>query len=252
MKANRLQLLFVVLIAAALGVYLLSQTQPAPIGGERDSHGCLTTAGYSFDDEVGACLRSFEMTPDIKQAAKLAVEHAGRGYALTVVSFNSFEEPGAYDIFFERGEERVREAVYIRGGEVAQQNTVELFYYNPANDRDQSGNVLCSRQGLVSVIREVPPSNTIEDTIRLLLQGELTAQERAQGVSTEYPLPGLTLLSAQLGSDGVLTLTFDDAQNKTVGGACRTGVLWFQIEATALGLPGVKSVTFMPEELFQP
>lgn len=84
------------------------------IGGDRDEHGCLIAAGYGFDTEVGACIRAFEMTADIKRAAKKAVEKAGAGYALTVVSFNSYEEAGAYDITMERGLERNQETVYIR------------------------------------------------------------------------------------------------------------------------------------------
>ncbi|MCR4325346.1 MAG: hypothetical protein NUV59_00885, partial [Patescibacteria group bacterium] len=63
---------------------------------------------------------------------------------------------------------------------------------------------------------------------------------------------GLNLVSAKLGEGGVLTLTFDDPQSLTSGGSCRAGILWFQIEATALQFPEVKQARFAPEELFQP
>jgi len=89
-----------------------------PIGGQRDAEGCLTPAGYAFDEEVGACIRAFEMTDDIKKAAGIAVQSVGKGHALTVVSFNSYEEPGAYDIMFERGAERATSTVYIRAWQV--------------------------------------------------------------------------------------------------------------------------------------
>jgi hypothetical protein len=88
------------------------------IGGERDEQGCLIAAGYSFNKNVGACVRQFEMTPDIEDAARKAVEYAGGGYALTVISFNSYEETGSYDIVLERGEERETEIIYIRNNEV--------------------------------------------------------------------------------------------------------------------------------------
>ncbi len=91
----------------------------------------------------------------------------------------------------------------------------------------------------------------IQDTIKLLLSGELTEEERAQGISTEYPLEGLSLKGAS-SKDGVLTLEFDDPNNKTVGGSCRVGILWFQIEATAKQFPEVQEVRFLPEEIFQP
>lgn len=130
--------------------------------------------------------------------------------------------------------------------------SVSLYYYNQDKDQDASGNVQCSKQGLVAVSRNISSGgDLIENTIRRLLEGGLTEEEKAAGVTTEYPISGLTLQKTDLQS-GVLTLTFDDSENKTVGGACRVGVLWSQIEATAKQFPEVKEVKFMPEELFQP
>ncbi|PIR41472.1 MAG: hypothetical protein COV31_01190 [Candidatus Yanofskybacteria bacterium CG10_big_fil_rev_8_21_14_0_10_46_23] len=130
--------------------------------------------------------------------------------------------------------------------------TVSLYYYNAENDKDASGNILCSSQGLVPAQRQIPVSQTpIQDTINLLLQGQLTATERSAGVTTEYPLSGFTLQGANL-RNGDLTLDFSDPENKTGGGSCRVGILWKQIEATAQQFPGVNQVKFIPEFLFQP
>ena len=130
--------------------------------------------------------------------------------------------------------------------------TIKLYYYNYELDKDEFGNIACSRNGLVPVEREIPITQTpIQDTIKLLLLGELTEEEKAQGIDTEYPLEGLSLKGASL-KDGVLTLEFDDSQNRTVGGSCRVGILWFQIEATAKQFPEVQQVRFLPEEIFQP
>lgn len=132
------------------------------------------------------------------------------------------------------------------------QRSIKLYYYDSSRDQDASGNIMCSRNGLVAVDRNIPLTKTpIQDAIKLLLKGELTSQESAQGITTEYPLSGVELKSASL-ENGVLTLTFADPQNKTGGGSCRVGILWFQIEATAKQFTGVSSVRFMPEELFQP
>lgn len=129
---------------------------------------------------------------------------------------------------------------------------VRLYYYDPKRDVDASGNVLCSRAGLVAVDRAIPRTMTpVQDAIKLLLRGDVTDEEEARGVTTEYPLPGLSLKGASL-SDGNLTLEFVDPQNATTGGSCRVGVLWHQIEETAKQFPDVKSVRFIPEELFQP
>jgi hypothetical protein len=130
---------------------------------------------------------------------------------------------------------------------------VKLYYYNPQLDRsDALGNILCSRQGLVTVERQIPATITpIQDAIRLLISDQLTAAEKTQGITTEYPLEGFSLKGTSL-SNGVLTLEFEDPNNKTGGGSCRVGILWFQIEATAKQFPEVQTVRFIPEELFQP
>ena len=130
-----------------------------------------------------------------------------------------------------------------------------LYYYTPEKDKDEWGNTKCSRDGLVSIEREIPLTKTpIQDTINLLLKGKenLTIFETARGITTEYPLEGFSLVGANLKSDGTLILEFNDPLNKTGGGSCRVGILWFQIEATAKQFPQVKKVEFRPEELFQP
>lgn len=133
-----------------------------------------------------------------------------------------------------------------------QQTTVSLFYYDASKDKDEKGQVLCSEKGLVAVERKIPLSKTpIQDTVRLLLKGELTAEEKARSVTTEYPLAGFEFENAAM-SEGVVTLKFKDPQMKTGGGSCRAAVLWKQIEATVKQFPGVTSVKFIPEELFQP
>lgn len=129
---------------------------------------------------------------------------------------------------------------------------IQLYYYNPSLDEDETGNILCSKAGLVAVERTIPITQTpIQDSIRLLLQGKLTQEERAQGVTTEYPLEGFELEGASL-ANGVLTLGFSDPNNVTSGGSCRVGILWFQIQETAKQFDGVDEVRFQPEELFQP
>src|SRR3990170_8370312 len=132
---------------------------------------------------------------------------------------------------------------------------VSLYYYDPSLDQDASGNIQCSEAGLVPVQRGLPISlsedELIEETISLLISGELTAAERAQGITTEFPLEGLVLTNATL-RDGELTLSFEDPNFATSGGACRVTVLRAQVEATAKQFLDVVQVQFFPEELFQP
>ena len=129
---------------------------------------------------------------------------------------------------------------------------INLYYYNSSLDKDETGNIMCSEKGIVEVKREIEKTITpIQDSIKLLLNGDLTEEEKALGIETEYPLEGFSLKGASL-KDGELTLEFEDLNNKTIGGSCRTAILWFQIRNTAMQFPEVKTVKFIPEELFQP
>ena len=130
--------------------------------------------------------------------------------------------------------------------------TIQLYYYDPILDEDEDGNILCSEAGLVALERTIPITQTpIQDSIKLLLQGGLTQEEIAQGITTEYPLEGLELEGASL-ADGILTLAFADPNGVTGGGSCRANILWLQIQETAKQFDGVEEVQFQPEELFQP
>ncbi len=135
------------------------------------------------------------------------------------------------------------------------QRQVSLYYYDPDLDLDANGNIQCSADGLAPVKREVAGNlngeRLIEETLKLEMAGELTSEERAQGLTTEFPLDGVTLDDVAL-DNGVLTLTFSDPNNLTSGGACRAGILWLQIEQTARQFDGVNEVHFQPEDLFQP
>ncbi|TAK14575.1 MAG: hypothetical protein EPO32_01425 [Anaerolineae bacterium] len=132
---------------------------------------------------------------------------------------------------------------------------VTLYFYNPANDVDDSGNILCSPAGLVAVLRQVDAAlkgeALIQATLDLLLAGELTAEEVEQGVTTEFPLDGVTLESVAM-EGSTLSLTFNDPNFQTSGGACRAGILWAQVEATARQFPGVPDIRVQPDEAFQP
>ncbi|HRH55411.1 MAG TPA: GerMN domain-containing protein [Candidatus Paceibacterota bacterium] len=140
----------------------------------------------------------------------------------------------------------------IETEEAPGERTVSLFYYDPSRDMNAEGNIMCTEKGLVAVSRTIATKTPIEETIRLLLSGDLTQAERAQGITTEYPLPGVSLASVALSADGKLTIALSDPENRTGGGSCRAAVLWSQVRATALQFPEVKEVSFTPEDLFQP
>lgn len=136
-------------------------------------------------------------------------------------------------------------------GEPTDTREIKLYFYNQNLDKDASGNVICSEQGLVAVTRTIPFTNTpIQDAVKELLKGPTTA-ERATLAGTEFPLPGLRLSGASLASQ-VLTLTFSDPEGKSSGGSCRVNILASQIKATAMQFGGVSEIRFSPEGVFQP
>jgi len=129
---------------------------------------------------------------------------------------------------------------------------ISLYFYNEKKDKEIADYVSCSAEAVLPVERKVFLSQTpIQDTIKLLLQGNLTEEEKIFGFSTEFPLIGLELIGVNL-KDGLLTLEFNDLYNKTIGGSCRVNLLWNQIVKTAKQFPEVKEVKFLPEDIFQP
>ncbi|MBU0472269.1 MAG: hypothetical protein KKF89_01865 [Nanoarchaeota archaeon] len=77
-----------------------------PIGGERDEHGCLGPAGYTWNEEVNACLREWELQEDTREAAKIAVENLKTNEFFTVVEVITMKCPGCFTIKLEEGEDR--------------------------------------------------------------------------------------------------------------------------------------------------
>lgn len=87
--------------------------EPGSIGGERDGHGCLGPAGYSWDAEVGACIRPWELDESQKEAARIAVDFLGWEYATTVTGVATARCPGCFSVTIEQGEARDRFTVTL-------------------------------------------------------------------------------------------------------------------------------------------
>lgn len=76
------------------------------IGGQRDEHGCLGPAGYSWSEEIGACIRQWEIDSDeLILAAKTAVAQTSNEESLTVVSVEPLRCVGCYQVTLARNYE---------------------------------------------------------------------------------------------------------------------------------------------------
>jgi len=68
------------------------------IGDQRDSHGCLGPAGYTYDEEIQACIRIWELDEIQKKAAKIAVEHVRPSNSLTIIQVEVLKCKGCFSI----------------------------------------------------------------------------------------------------------------------------------------------------------
>jgi hypothetical protein len=140
----------------------------------------------------------------------------------------------------------------IRFAEQAGKIGLKLYYPN-TRKAAEIGDV-CDPKSLLPVVRHVPETmSPIRDSIELLINSQLTADEKIQGFTSEFPHEGFALLDSSLNQkNGTLTLHFTEVPGFTTGGACRVTLLRQQIVETARQFPSVKSVVFLPESLFQP
>jgi len=132
-------------------------------------------------------------------------------------------------------------------------NKVALYYFNQTEDQKLAPEQQVNTNSILPVYRIFPASkNLLIDAINELIKWNLTAMEKSQWFTTEFPNAGFTLLSADLAADATLSLQFTEVPGFTDGGSARMLILWNVIEKTALQFPGVKKVVFIPETLFQP
>lgn len=175
--------------------------------------------------------------------------------------FIRWESPHTLCFSFNDGPEECREADQLLAesdepsddnDEPAASREVSLYYYSPEADTDADGNIMCSRAGLIEVERTITEVQTpLTSTLELLLEGELTEAEEAQGITTDFPLEGFSLEGVNL-ENGVATIEFSDPQNSSSGGSCRVSILYAQIEATATQFPEVDEIRIIPEDILQP
>lgn len=131
--------------------------------------------------------------------------------------------------------------------------TVQLYYFNELEDSKLPTEQQINTSSILSVDRTITASdNLIADTIKLLLQWELSEEEKDAGFVTELPHADFVLLDSKLDSDGTLTLTFSEVGWFTTGWSARMLILSNSIKQTALQFAQVQRVIFEPDTLFQP
>ena len=83
----------------------------------------LGPAGYSWDEDIGACVREWDLNDSQKQAAKTAVDYVGQEYATTITDVTAGECEDCFTVKIEQGTERDVVEVEIVDG-VAESKTL--------------------------------------------------------------------------------------------------------------------------------
>lgn len=74
------------------------------IGGGRDEQGCLSAAGFSYSEYVGACTRTWEIDESAAsqaEASRMAVQYVGKKKGLTVEEVTVYRCVGCFDVKFD-------------------------------------------------------------------------------------------------------------------------------------------------------
>ena len=78
------------------------------IGGQRDEYGCLGPAGYMWNEDVGACIRDWELDDNQKRAAGIAIDHLGYEEGSTIIQVMTARCPGCFMVEVEKGRDRIK------------------------------------------------------------------------------------------------------------------------------------------------
>jgi len=115
-----------------------------PIGGGRDEHGCLGPAGYSYDENISACIRVWELDEEQKIAAKAAIDHFGTAYATYIMSVESNNCTGCYTVKISIGEDtQERRTITLID------NTVSTVSMTPEECIEQEGHTVTTTGGAI-------------------------------------------------------------------------------------------------------
>jgi hypothetical protein len=127
---------------------------------------------------------------------------------------------------------------------------IKLFYFNQEQDSylpaDQQSNIA----SIMPVRRSILTNDPYTDAVQLLLQGDVTMEEKAQGFVTIFPRSDLTVASVAV-TNGVATVTLNAGAAFSFASTVEANIVKETIRRTLAQFPEVQSVTVQPEILFQ-
>ena len=79
----------------------LNEGKEQLIGGQRDEHGCLIPAGYSWNKTLNTCLREWKLNEIQRDAVKIATDFLGYHKGLTVSEVLIARRPDCFVVKFD-------------------------------------------------------------------------------------------------------------------------------------------------------
>jgi hypothetical protein len=134
-------IIILLIIAAAIIVinyWPKDKTDIGPIGGQTDIYGCLSGAGYSWNESIGACIREWELDNNQREAAKTAIMPLS--YYVTIVEVKKQECEGCYNVKLQRNDNREMSETRIENWSFAGTD------WNSENNTDDSNKTYCTQE----------------------------------------------------------------------------------------------------------
>lgn len=102
-------LIYLGLIVVFGGVlFYISKVQPTTTQYQTDAYGCLLSSGYSYNVEIGACARSWELNnTDAKSAAKVAADLLSHPRGLVISSIEKTSCVNCFTVHLKKGSDGV-------------------------------------------------------------------------------------------------------------------------------------------------
>ena len=95
-KKTKIALIATTIIILGIILILMFQDNNQMIGGKKDKHGCLISAGYSYDKETNTCIREWEISEEEKKAVKIATENYEK--PVTIIKVENLKCQGCYKV----------------------------------------------------------------------------------------------------------------------------------------------------------
>ena len=110
---KNISILVLLAVGLAIAVIFLASYKPdilptqKLIGGERDEHGCLGPAGYTYNEQLAVCARDWELEGTKFEAARIASDYLINAvgedpYGLTVVEITQTTCDDCFDLLFNK------------------------------------------------------------------------------------------------------------------------------------------------------